>query len=118
MDGDRIKMSIYTPKQFCESRQLSTSASTYYTVPSLTTSIIKQILLANITSSDATATIHFVLDGDSLLPTNKIFGEITISANTTQVIDLSSVLPVGTQIRALSGTASAINIHISGVEAT
>lgn len=118
MDGDRIKMSIYTPTQFCDSRQLSTSASTYYTVPSSTTSIVKQILLANITSSDATATIHFIPDGGSLSSTNKIFGEITISANTTQVVDLSSVISNGVRIQALSGTASAINIHISGVEVT
>lgn len=111
-------MSIYTPKQFCDSRQLTTSASAYYTVPSATTSIVKQILLSNVTASDATATIHFIPDAGSLLPTNKVFGEITISANSTQVIDLSSVLPTGSQISALSGTASAINIHISGVEAT
>ncbi len=111
-------MSIYTPKQFCETRQLGTSASTYYNVPSGATSIVKQILLANTTSSDATATIHFVPDGGSLLATNKVFGEITISANSTQVIDLSSVLSGGATIRALAGTASAINIHISGVEAT
>jgi hypothetical protein len=118
MDGNRIKMSVYTPKQFCNPSQLGTSASTYYTVPAGTTSIVKQILLANITSSDATASIHFIPDGSSLLSSNKIFGEITISANTTQVIDLSSVLSVGATIQALAGTASAINMHISGVEAT
>lgn len=109
-------MSIYTPKQLCATSQLTTSATTYYTVPASTTAIIKQILLSNATSTDASATVHFVPSAGSASTSNKTFAEVVISANTTQVIDLSSVLPTGSTIRLLSGTASAINVHISGVE--
>ena len=111
-------MATYTPKQLCASSQLGTTVSTYYTVPASTTAIIKQILLSNVTSTDATATIHFVPSAGSASASNKTFGEIVVTANTTQVIDLSSVLPTGATIQALAGTSTAINIHISGVEAT
>lgn len=109
-------MATYTPKQLTAVTQLGTTISTVYTVPSSTTTIIKQILLANVTSSAATATIHFVPSAASASASNKIFGEITISANSTQLIDMSAVLPTGATIQALAGTATTVNIHVSGVE--
>lgn len=105
-----------TPKQLCAVTQLGTTISTVYTVPSATTTIVKQILVANVTSTAATATIHFVPSAGSASASNKVFGEITISANSTQVIDLSTVLPTGATVQALAGSATSINIHISGVE--
>lgn len=109
-------MAILTPKQLCQVTQLGTTISTIYTVPSATSTIVKQILIANVTSTAATATVHFVPSAGSASSSNKIFGEITISANSTQVIDLSTILPTGATIQALAGAANSINIHASGVE--
>ena len=88
---------------------VGTSASTAYTVPSGITTIVKNIVIANKTSSAATVTITAA--GTEIVYQN------WISANDTVVLDLSLVMHASETITVQAGTANAINIYISGVEA-
>lgn len=96
--------------------QPGTSATTLYTVPANTKSIVKNIVLTNTTGADATITLNFVPSGGVVLPANQIICSYTISANDTVVIDLSAVLEAGDTIQGYQGTASAVTVYLSGLE--
>jgi len=87
---------------------LGTSSATLYTVPASTATIVKEITICNKTATDATATIMF--DG-----ANIVCGK-TVTKNDTYIIELHSILETGKIIAGLAGTASAIDIYISGIE--
>ena len=87
---------------------LANSSATLYTVPALTKTILKEIVLCNKTALDATVTV--TLDG-----INIVCGK-TIAKNDTYVIEFHSIVEAGKIIAALAGTASAIDIYISGIE--
>lgn len=109
-------MSVFDMKELVPARPLPDSASALYTVPASTTTIVKQLLIANTDSADLTATIHFVPSGGSPTNSNAIFSEMLVSANNTVSIDIKSVLPENSSIHGLASASSSINIHISGVE--
>ena len=85
----------------------ATSSTTLYTVPSATTAIVTNIVIANTGSSAYTWTMTF--DGVSIGTT------VSIAANSTTVIDMKQVL---TATKVIAGLASntAVTFHISGVE--
>lgn len=85
----------------------STSNTTLYTVPALTSAIVTNIVIANTAATAATATLN--LNGVALV------SGISVAANSSTVIDLKQVL---TTTQTVSGSASAVtvNFHISGVE--
>jgi len=87
---------------------LGTGSGTLYTVPASTTTIVTELILANKTSSAATATITF--DGKTIV------GAKSIPANDSLVIKLNSVLETTKIIAGLAGTGSAIDCYISGIE--
>ena len=89
---------------------LTTGSTTLYAVPSATTTIITNIVLANTSTAAATATID--VDGVTLVPT------ISIGANTIITIDIRQPLAATKLITGFAGTASAISCHIAGVEQT
>jgi hypothetical protein len=85
----------------------STSSTTLYTVPSATTTVVTNILVANTTEIAGTY--------DLLLDDVSIANDIVIGANDTVVIDLKQVLATTKTIKGLA-SATTINFHISGVE--
>ena len=87
---------------------LGTASATLYTVPASTTAIIKEIVLCNKTASAATATITF--DGINIVAAK------SIAANDTLVIELHSIFAATKILAGLSGTASAIDCFVSGIE--
>lgn len=89
----------------------ATSSTTLYTVPNTsTTTIVTNIVLANTSTSAASATI--AIDGVAIVPT------VAISANSLFGFDLKQVIPANATPKTISGYASttAVTIHISGVE--
>ena len=96
-----------TPKKLYIGKP-STSIATVYTVPSSTTTILKNIVLVNTTASDAVVTIQ--AGGQDFV------SGYTVAAKDTVVIDLSIVLNASDTIRASQVTASAVNVFVSGVE--
>jgi hypothetical protein len=84
-----------------------TSSATLYTVPSATTTVISNIVIANTAASAGTFTLS--LDGVSMAST------VSIPANSITTIDLKQVL-TATKVIAGQASATTINYHISGVE--
>ena len=85
----------------------STSNTTLYTVPSATTTIVTNILVANTAATGAT----FDLSIDDI----QIANDVTVAANDTLSIDLKQVLATTKTIKGLA-SATTVNFHISGVE--
>ena len=85
----------------------ATSSTALYTVPSATTAVISNIVIANTAGSAGTFTL--ALNGTSMATT------VSVAANSITTIDLKQVLDA---TQAITGLASATTItyHISGVE--
>lgn len=84
-----------------------------YTAPS-TGAVIRNIHVANVTTSDATITL--ALDGTSATAANCYLFQLTVPALGTY--DWSGFCVIGNvgTIQILSGTASALTITVSGIE--
>jgi hypothetical protein len=87
---------------------LGTGSATLYAVPASTTTIVKEIILCNKTASATTASIAF--DGGNIVAAK------SIPANETLVIELHSILETTKIITGMAGTASAIDVFVSGIE--
>jgi hypothetical protein len=85
----------------------ATSSATLYTVPSATTAVISNIVIANTTGSAGTFTL--ALDGVSMATA------VAVAANSITTIDLKQVLAATQTITGLA-SATSITYHISGVE--
>jgi hypothetical protein len=83
------------------------TSTTLYTVPSATTAVVTNILIANTAATAAT----FDLSLDDV----QIANDVAISANDCITIDLKQVLATTKTIKGLA-TATTVNFHISGVE--
>lgn len=110
-------MATYTLKQFVPVTTLGTSATTLYTVSTpATNATIKQILIANYSSSSASVTVYAVPGGGTASNSNVIVPAIPIAANSTITLDVTQVLPVNAFISAFASAGSSLNIMISGYE--
>jgi hypothetical protein len=85
----------------------ATTSTTLYTVPSATTAVVTNVLVANTAASVATF--------DLLLDDVSIANDVSVAANDTLSIDLKQVLDTTKTIKGLA-SATTINFHISGVE--
>jgi hypothetical protein len=83
------------------------TATTLYTVPSATTTIVTNIAVTNTAGTAGTFTI--ALAGTALHTT------AAIAANSTAYVDLKQVL-AATNVIAGGASATSINFHISGIE--
>lgn len=108
-------MPVYTPKKFYTG-QPGTTATTLYTAPASTKSIIKNIIVCNTTANAANLTISLVPSGGSASAANRIMSSLNINAYDTVPVDLSGVLDTGDFLSAQQGTSSALTVHISGLE--
>jgi hypothetical protein len=85
----------------------ATSSATLYTVPSATTTVISNIVIANTAGSAGTFTL--ALNGVAMA------SAVSIPANSITTIDLKQVLAATNTITG-QASATTINYHISGVE--
>jgi hypothetical protein len=88
-----------------------------YTVPSATTTIIKQIMLCNTHAS--AVTVHVALTNSAASSTtaaNRILSSFSISANETTMIAMSLVMTAGEKLWASASTDDVVNIAVVGVE--
>jgi hypothetical protein len=85
----------------------ATSSATLYTVPSATTTVVTNIVIANTAGSAGTFTLS--LAGTSMATT------VAIAANSIVTLDIKQTL-AATQVIAGQASATTINYHISGVE--
>lgn len=104
-----------TAKRFINGSQLTGAAAVYYTVPALTTSVIKALSICNTTAGAITVTIYLVPSGGSAGVTNAITSGLSVAANATYVCPeaVNQVLEAGGTIQALGAN---LTIVASGVE--
>lgn len=116
-----------TQKRLSGPAQITTVSAVQYTVPANTTTIVKQILITNTTSSSKTVTIRLKPLNISEANTHDILSNVTVNANETMSFSCSMVLinngstanaTNSDQITALCSSNSAINVTIFGVEET
>jgi hypothetical protein len=89
----------------------SYSASTVYTVPSGTTTLVNNILVANNSACPASYSINLagVIAGAS----------VSVPGRDTAVLDIKQVLSAGNTITLFtSSSPSVLSVHISGLEIT
>jgi hypothetical protein len=110
-------MATYAEKRLY-SGQPATGGATLYTVPASTTTIVKQVVIANTSGSAATVSLRLVPSGGTAGVANSLAEAVSIGANSTQTLDLSQVMATGDFLQALQGTSGAITLTISGVEKT
>lgn len=109
-----------TAKRLVAGSQLTTSAATYYTVPALTTCIVRKVSFTNTSGSAATVTLHLITSGGSASDSNKIAHTKNLAAGETwscpdaegQVLEASGF------IQALASAGTSITMIASGIEIT
>lgn len=88
-----------------------------YTVPSATTTILKQILFCN--THNATVTVHVAVTGSSATSTtaaNRIFNSFSVAANETTMVGMSFVMTAGEKLWASASVDDVVNIAVAGIE--
>jgi len=96
-----------TPKVLFRGAATTTTTQTLYTVPSLTTAIVTDIVVTNTAAAAGTFTLT--------LNSVRLAEQVTVAANDSTVIQIKQVLAAGQTIQG-GASATTINFHISGVE--
>ena len=99
-------MAIYTAAELAEVTALGTSEAQVFS--NSNKCIIKQMLLANYTATDRTVEIKVIPTGDTTGDQHIIFGDTTVQANTTTVIDLAMVIPANASVAAKCSAANCL----------
>jgi hypothetical protein len=109
---------MLTPKRLIAGSALTASTATYYTVPTSTTTIVKELKLCNTDTATRTVDVYEVASGGTAAATNQIFQDLALVAGETKIFSLSSVLLAGATIQAVASSASVVHIDASGYEVT
>lgn len=96
-----------TPKALFRGAATTNTATTLYTVPASTSTVVTSIIVSNTSASAGTFTL--ALGGTALATT------VAVGGNDSTVIDLKQTLAT-TQTITGGASATTINFHISGVE--
>ena len=92
----------------------STSATTLYTVPSFSTSIIKSILVSDDSGSGVTITVTITDTSDNVF---SLFRTKSISANgTTELLSAPLVLQESEVLKVTAATANRLHVVLSALE--
>lgn len=102
-------------KQLAQSLVGTGSGTTLYTVPTAYRAEIKDIFIANTTSSPISLSFHFVVYGGSASTSNAIFKDVSIPGNTTVHWSGVQTLSSGKFIQAI-GSSSGITMTVNGEE--
>lgn len=101
------------------SSTLPAEGSYTYQVPSSTVTIVKQIMLTNITGERRNITIWLKPSATayaSITSANAIYFDFIVSPFTTEILNLSLVMDENDRLYARASAASSVNITISGLE--
>ena len=82
---------------------------TLYTVPALTTTIVKAVTIVNKTALDAEFTLKFA-------GTEVVFEHLIVANDTITIPFIDQILEAAELIQGKSDTADAVNYYISGKE--
>jgi hypothetical protein len=109
-----VTVKVLVPAKYAENAQ-----TTQYTATGVT-AIIDKFTATNITATAATISVNLVTTAGSAGNTNLITKTKTLQASEVYTFPelVGQVLGVGDFISTIAGTASAINIRVSGREVT
>lgn len=104
-------------KSLVPGSQLTTSAVVYYTVPTLTTTIITQMTLTNTTAGAVSATISIVNGAGAPAAINQL-AIVNLAAYETKAVGTANkhIMSPGFTIQALASAGASITIKASGIE--
>ena len=100
-------------------RVVGSSATTLYTCPASTVTMIKKMWVCNVTDADVTLDLWHVESGTTTSDGNKLMDTFLIPANDIKAIDVPVIMSnLGTAdtLRALCSSASALTISLYGSE--
>lgn len=103
-----------TITQFAQVALTATLTSTIYTTPVSSSTILKEIIIAN--TDSATRQVTLRIGGSGVA--NTILPAIKVNANTITVISLSTVIPANTVISGGADVAGVVGVTLSGVIST
>lgn len=108
-------MTTNTIKRLSQTALTATTTTTLYTVPSSTSTIIKEIILCNTDTVDRTVTIQAGVSPATAVST-RLINAATIRPNETLIFTFSNVLLTTDLITGGASAASVVSCSISGVE--
>ena len=108
----------WIPKRLAVAAPGSTAETTIYTTPTLTKTIIKQIVIANVAAVSATVDVSLVPSGAAVADGNRLLKGAVVQSHTMVVLDLTQVLEAGDFISVRSGVANALTFVVSGVSSS
>ena len=92
--------------------------SASYTAGVGVTTIIKQVMFTNITSSTQQVSMWMFDGSGSIADSDIVFHSLDLAAYETMLINLSLVIVDGEGMFAGAGNASSVNMTVSGIEET
>lgn len=107
-------MPVFTPARLAQTNEASTTETTVYIADAPT--LLKQVVVANVTAADATTSLSLVPTGGTAGVGNRLYEQVTVPARSTLHFDFAQEMAVGDFLSVKQGTASACTTTISGVE--
>lgn len=118
MAGQNVIAAAAISPQVLVSQQLGTADAAIYTVPAATSAKIAQASLCNITASPVTVYLSLVQTGGTVGDgTHRVISGYTLAANDTLALKDyigGAMLGPGDRIAAYAGTASAVDLVVTG----
>lgn len=96
----------------------NTSEATLYTVPADTQTIISTLVISNLTTSTAVATVNVCVLGVASTNANTIIKELEIPGNSLSTFTLGITLSATDVIRVKTSVANALSFNAFGSEIT
>ena len=93
-----------------------TNSTVLYTVPAGGQAVVSTIVIANVTGTPASATIHIGVNGAGNSDANALGKGVSIGANSIVSLTLGITVDAADVIRVTSGTASALTFQAFGLE--
>lgn len=102
-----------TAARLGQTNAANTTETTVFTATAPT--LLKQVVVANVTATDATTSLSLVPTGGAAGVANRLYEQVTVPARSTLVFDFAQVMATGDFISVRQGTASACTTTCSGV---
>jgi hypothetical protein len=97
---------------------VTNGTDTLYTVPASTTTIVKNIHIANTTATAATISIWVDNNGTTAGDAEAILKTFNIPANDYVRINCYEIMAAASTIKATAGTTNVLSVHINGATLT
>lgn len=105
-----------TYKRLARTSSSSATATTVYTVPGATTTLVRKIHISNNSGTAGTVKIHHVESGGSADATNVILPTVTLGNNEQGIDDAPFAMEDGDTIQIIADGTNAITINVYGLE--